>query len=80
MSDPQSQTTEAIRTLLFRKADTVNKELHKRLWDTARHLSNNNELAVLGALAGMEAEVEALRTLMVLARDHFKSQERQGGV
>ena len=73
MRNPEPHT-KAIRTLLFRKAEIANQGLLRRLGDTARHLSNNNELAVLGTLQGLESEVESIRTLMVLARDHFKTQ------
>ena len=51
MSDPQSPT-EAIRDLLFRKAEALNQQLLTRLTDTTSHLSKNQDLAVIGALPG----------------------------
>lgn len=72
MSEPQSRT-DAIRDLLFRKAETINERLLTRLRDSASHLSNNEARAVIGALAGMESDVESLRTLMVLVRDCFQT-------
>ena len=77
MDDPQSLTeaiTRAIRSLLFRKAETINERLLTRLRDAAGHLSRNEDRAVIGALAGMEADVERMRTLMVLIRDHFQTE------
>jgi hypothetical protein len=58
MDDPQSPT-EAIRSLLFRKARTINERLLMRLQDAAGHLSRNENCAVIGALAGMEADIKA---------------------
>jgi hypothetical protein len=60
--------------LLFRKAETINERLLTRLQDAAGHLSRNEDRAVIGALAGMEADVERMRAFMVLARDHFQTQ------
>jgi hypothetical protein len=73
MDDPQSPT-KAIRSLLFRKAETINERLLTRLHDTAIHLSRNENRAVIGALAGMEADVDRMRTFMVLIRDHFQTE------
>ncbi len=73
MDDPQSPTN-AIRSLLFRKAETINERLLTRLHDAAIHLSRNEDRAVIGALAGMEADVESMRTFMVLVRDHFQTE------
>ncbi len=73
MDDPQSPT-KAIRSLLFRKAETINERLLTRLQDAAGHLSRNENRAVIGALAGMEADVERMRTFMVLIRDHFQTE------
>ena len=72
MSDPQSPT-EAIRSLLFRKAELLTERLLTRLTDTASHLSKNEARAVIGALSGMESDIENLRTLMVLVRDCFQT-------
>jgi hypothetical protein len=36
-------------------------------------LSKNEARAVIGALAGMESDIENLRTLMVLVRDCFQT-------
>jgi hypothetical protein len=38
-------------------------------------LNNNEARAVIGALAGMESDVENLRTLMVLAYDCFQTKD-----
>lgn len=73
MDDPQSPT-KAIRSLLFRKAETINERLLMRLQDAAGHLSRNENRAVIGALAGMEGDVECMRTFMVLIRDHFQTE------
>jgi hypothetical protein len=73
MSNPQSPK-QAIRALLFRNAETANQHMLKRLGDVARHLSKTNDRAVIGALDGMESEVERVRTMMVLARDHFPAE------
>ena len=55
MSD--QSPTEAIRSLLFRRAETLNEELLTRLRDVASHLSRNEDCAVIGAIAGMEADI-----------------------
>ena len=73
MSNPQTPN-EAIRDLMFRKAETLNQQLLKRLNDTARHLSKNNELGAIGALTGLESDVTAMRKLMGIVRDHFPEQ------
>ena len=73
MDDPQSPT-KAIRSLLFRKAKTINERLLMRFQDAAGHLSRNENCAVIGALAGMEADIESMRTFMVLMRDHFQTE------
>jgi hypothetical protein len=72
MSEPQSPT-EAIRSTLFRKAELLTERLLTRLTDTTSHLSKNEARAVIGALAGMESDIENLRTLMVLVRDCFQT-------
>ena len=59
---------------MFRKAETLNERLLTRLRDAASHLSRNEDRAVIGALAGMEADIESMRTLMVLVRDHFQTE------
>ncbi len=73
MDDPQSPT-KAIRSLLFRKAEAINERLLTRLHDAAIHLSRNENRAVIGALAGMEADVERMRAFMELIRDHFQTE------
>ena len=70
----QKWRAKAIRSLLFRKAETINERLLTRLHDAADHLSRNENRAVIGALAGMEADVETMRTFMVLIRDHFQTE------
>ena len=76
MDDHQSPT-KAIRSLLFREAEAINERLLTRLRDVARHLSRNENRAVIGALAGMEADVERMRTFMVLIRDHFQTENSE---
>ena len=49
----------------------VNQQLLKRLTDVSDHVSRNKPLDVTGALEGMDFEVETIRALMRLARDHF---------
>ena len=73
MSNPQT-ANEAVRDLMFRKAETLNQQLLKRLGDTARHLSKNNELGAIGALVGLESDVSNMRKLMGIVRDHFPAQ------
>jgi hypothetical protein len=73
MDNPQTPA-KAIRDLLFREANTINERLLRRLQDAAGHLSRNENRVVIGALAGMEAEVERMRTFMVLIRDHFQTE------
>ena len=73
MGNPQTPN-EAIRDLMFRKAEALNQQLLKRLGDTARHLSKNNELGAIGALTGLESDVTCMRNLMSLVRDHFPEQ------
>jgi hypothetical protein len=51
----------------------LNHRLLGRLADTTSHLSKNEARAVIGALAGMEPDIENLRTLMVLVRDCFQT-------
>jgi hypothetical protein len=58
---------------LFRKAELLTERLLTRLTDTASHLSKNEARAVIGALSGMESDIENLRTLMVLVRDCFQT-------
>jgi hypothetical protein len=72
MSKPQSPN-EAIRSLLFRKAELLAEQLIMRLTDAMSSLTKSEERAVIGALAGMEADVMDLRALMVLVRDYFQT-------
>ncbi len=65
--------TDAIRTLLFRKAETLNQRLLSRLADVADHLSKREHRAAIGALAGLEADIATIQTYMLLVRDHFES-------
>ena len=58
--------TDAIRSMLFRKAETLNRRLLERLADVADHLSKRNHLAVIGALAGLEDDITNIRTYMKL--------------
>ena len=73
MDDPPSPA-KTVRSLLFRKAETINERLLTRLHDAAIHLSRNEDRAVIGALAGMEADIESMRSFMMLVRDHFQTE------
>jgi hypothetical protein len=66
-----STPTETIRSLLFEKVAALNQQLLKRLTDVSDHISRKETLGVIGALEGMDSEVETIRTLMRLVRDHF---------
>jgi len=72
--------TDAIRTLLFRKAETLNQRLLERLANVRDHLSKRNHRAVIGALAGLEADLANVRAFMTLIRDYFESDDSQGGI
>ena len=72
MSKPQSPN-EAIRSLLFRKAELLAEQLIMRLTDAMSSLTKSEERAVIGALSGMESDVLDLRALMVLVRDYFQT-------
>jgi hypothetical protein len=65
--------TDAIRTLLFRKAESLNQRLLERLADVANHISSREHRAAIGGLAGLEADIATIRTLMMLMRDCFES-------
>jgi hypothetical protein len=69
-------TTQAIRALLFQKAEARNEQVLKCLTDIAGHLRANHELAVICALTGIEGDVAHIRTLMVLCRDFFRRTEK----
>ncbi len=71
--------TDAIRTLLFRKAETLNQRLLERLADVRDHLSKHNHRAAIGALAGLETDIATICTLLLLIRDHLESDASQGG-
>jgi hypothetical protein len=43
----------------------------RRLADAASHVNSKNHRAVIGALDGLEAEVQTIRTLMVLMDECF---------
>jgi hypothetical protein len=66
-----STPTETIRSLLFEKAASLNQQLLKRTTDVSDHISRGETLGVIGALEGMDYEVETIRTLMRLMHDHF---------
>ena len=66
-----STPTETIRSLLFEKAASLNQQLLKRLTDVSDHISRGENLGVIGALEGLDSNLESIRTLMRLMRDHF---------
>ena len=61
----------AIREVIFRNAETLTNRLLQRLADLATHVSKEEDRAAIGALSGTEADIERIRSLMVLARDCF---------
>jgi len=63
--------TDAIRTTLFRKAETLNQRLLSRLADVANHLNKRDHRAVIGALAGLEDDITNIRTYMKLVAFEF---------
>jgi len=63
--------TEAIRTELFRKAETLNLRLLHRFANVTDHISARQDRAVIGALEGTEADIATMRSIMLLARDCF---------
>jgi hypothetical protein len=71
--------TDAIRTLLFRKAETLNQRLLERLADVADHLSKRKHRAAIGALAGLEADIATICSFMVLVQDTFEPDFSEGG-
>ena len=77
MHEPQT-TTEAIRTELFRKAETLNQQLLTRFSDVADHVSRHEDRAVIGALEGTEADIARMRSLMLLLRDCFALPRHEG--
>lgn len=70
MNEPQT-TVAAIREVVFRNADTLNHQLFRRFGDVSDHLTRCEDLAVIGALEGAEADIAKLRNLMLLLRDCF---------
>jgi hypothetical protein len=70
--------TEAVRHELFRMADTLNQRLLNRLADVAGQLSRRERRGVVGALDGIEAEIQELHLLMRLLDDSFNSQAQKG--
>ena len=67
----QDSPTEAIRALLFQRAQVLNDHLLRRLADAAGHINNKEHRAVIGALDGLEADIQTIRTLMVLMEECF---------
>jgi hypothetical protein len=67
----QQTTLAAIRQVLFRNADMLNRQLLERFGAIADHLSRHEDLAVIGTLDGAEADIVKMRSLMLLLRDCF---------
>jgi hypothetical protein len=78
MNEPQAPIT-AIREVLFRNAETLNRQLLKRFADTADHVSRHEDRAVIGALDGAEADTQRIRNLRLLARDCFPLPDEERG-
>ena len=69
--DDLRTTTDAIRRLLFRRADLLTQHLLKRMADVASHIRSDDYRAVIGALDGLESDIQTIRTLMALMDDCF---------
>lgn len=62
MNDP-------IKTAVLSKAASAIAEIQNRLQEVANHLSNNEDLAALGTIAGLSARVQYVETLLTVLRD-----------
>ncbi len=69
----------AVRTVLFRKAEIIHCHLLAQLMDVGTSISRGSECAVLGALEGMEDEVDRMRQLMFVLLDCFDPSIPKGG-
>jgi len=69
----------AIREVLFRNADLLNHQLLGRFGNVADHLSRQEDRGVIGALEGAEADIQRMRSLMLLLRDCFALPREEGG-
>lgn len=64
---------------MFRSARTNNQRLLVRLEEVDAHLSSGSQLAVIGALEGVEADIARIRNLMLVLRDCFAPPYLEGG-
>jgi hypothetical protein len=78
MNNPQLPI-KAIRTVLFRKAETLNERVYLRLAQVAAHLQQGEHRAAIGALEGVDADIAQIRALMLLMRDCFASDAPEKG-
>ena len=77
MTEPMNPT-EAISEELFRIAQTLNQRLLKRSTEAQSHLDNGEALGAIGAFAGAEDDLDALRTLLRLAHERLPGHRSQG--
>jgi hypothetical protein len=78
MNKPQLPI-EAIRTALLRKAEMLNTRVRIRLAEVAGHLQQDEHLAALGALEGVETDIARMRVMMLLIHDYFASDAPEKG-
>jgi hypothetical protein len=71
--NPKKTTTEEIRTVVFAKAKLSHERLTRQLADVGESLGKGEHLAAIGALEGLEVDVNRIRELMLLLRDCFES-------
>jgi len=58
---------------VFAKAKLSHERLTRQLADVGESLGKGEHLAAIGALEGLEADVNRIRGLMLLLRDCFES-------
>jgi hypothetical protein len=69
--DPQTPPRDlnaAVRRLILARAAEINGKLLARLATVADDLDQGNHLAALGALDGIEREIEQMRSFLLLLR------------
>jgi hypothetical protein len=71
LSDPQIQPRDlnaGVRRLILARAAEINGKLLARLATVADDLDQGSHLAALGALDGIEREIEQMRSFLLLLR------------